>query len=421
MKFLRKFLDKQEKHFKEGKLKGLYYLFEAIDTLLYTPGKRTPGASHIRDTIDFKRIMMMVIIALAPAVLIGLYNVGFQANLGIAEEIVKKTADMKEVGAIQEATRNFLQAQGWRVSLLNGLGIGLNASNIFACFIHGLLYFLPIYIVTMLVGGFWEVLFACIRKHEVHEGFFVTGLLFPLILPPTIPLWQVAVGISFGVVIGKEIFGGVGMNIFNPALLARAFLFFAYPIQISGNAVWVAVDGVTKATPLAVASEAGTQVLVNTVSWWDAFLGIIPGSIGETSTLACLIGAFILIVTGIGSWRVMTSVLVGMVGFSLLFNLIGSSTNPMFGVDPLWHLVLGGFAFGTVFMATDPVSAAITKKGKYAYGLLIGLLVVLVRVINPGYPEGMMLAILFANMFAPLIDRIYINKNIKRRNLRYVK
>lgn len=404
MKFLRKFLDKQEKHFKEGKLKGLYYLFEAIDTFLYTPGKRTPGASHIRDTIDFKRIMMMVVIALAPAVLIGLYNVGYQANLELAklgEEAIK--------------------AQGWRVSLLNGLGIGLNASNIFACFIHGLLYFLPIYIVTMLVGGFWEVLFACIRKHEVHEGFFVTGLLFPLILPPTIPLWQVAIGISFGVVIGKEIFGGVGMNIFNPALLARAFLFFAYPVQISGNAVWVAVDGVTKATPLAAAAEAGTQALTHTASWWDAFLGIIPGSIGETSTLACLIGAFILIVTGIGSWRIMTSVLVGMVGLSLLFNFIGSSTNPMFGVDPLWHLVLGGFAFGTVFMATDPVSAAITKKGKYAYGLLIGFMVVLVRVINPGYPEGMMLAILFANMFAPLIDRIYINKNIKRRNLRYVK
>jgi Na+-transporting NADH:ubiquinone oxidoreductase subunit B len=404
MKFLRKFLDKQEKHFKEGKLKGLYYLFEAIDTFLYTPGKRTPGASHIRDTIDFKRIMMMVVISLAPAVLIGLYNVGCQANLELArlgEEAIK--------------------AQGWRVGLLNGLGIGLSASNIFACFIHGLLYFLPIYIVTMVVGGFWEVLFACIRKHEVHEGFFVTSLLFPLILPPTIPLWQVAIGISFGVVIGKEIFGGVGMNIFNPALLARAFLFFAYPVQISGNAVWVAVDGVTKATPLAAAAEAGTQALTNTVSWWDAFLGIIPGSIGETSTLACLIGAFILIVTGIGSWRIMTSVLVGMVGFSLVFNLIGSSTNPMFGVNPLWHLVLGGFAFGTVFMATDPVSAAITKKGKYVYGLLIGFMVVLVRVINPGYPEGMMLAILFANMFAPLIDRIYINKNIKRRNLRYVK
>jgi Na+-transporting NADH:ubiquinone oxidoreductase subunit B len=237
-------------------------------------------------------------------------------------------------------------------------------------------------------------------------------------VPPTIPLWQVAIGISFCVVIGKEVFGGVGMNIFNPALMARAFLFFAYPAEISGDTVWVAVDGVSKATPLA---ELADPVLKLSASWWDAFIGIIPGSIGETSTLACLIGAFILIATGIGSWRIMVSVLVGMVGVSLLFNAIGSSTNPMFGVDPLWHLVLGGFAFGTVYMATDPVSAAITTKGKYAYGLLIGCLAVLVRVVNPAYPEGMMLAILFANMFAPLIDRIYINKNIKRRKLRYVK
>jgi Na+-transporting NADH:ubiquinone oxidoreductase subunit B len=306
-----------------------------------------------------------------------------------------------------------------------GLGIGLNHANIFACFLHGFLYFLPIYIVTMAVGGFWEVLFACIRKHEVHEGFLVTGLLFPLILPPTIPLWQVAIGISFGVVIGKEIFGGVGMNIFNPALLGRVFLFFAYPIQISGDAVWVAVDGVSKATPLAKAAEAGMVGLIDTgahlaSSWWDAFIGIIPGSIGETSVLACLIGAIILMVTGIGSWRIMLSIMVGMVGLSLLFNLIGSSTNPMFGITPWWHMVVGGFAFGMVFMATDPVSAAITKKGKYVYGLLIGCLVILIRVLNPAYPEGMMLAILFGNMTAPLIDRIFIKKNIKRRKLRYV-
>lgn len=409
MKFLRKFLDKQEKHFKEGgKLKGLYYLWEAIDAFLYTSSKPTPGASHIRDAMDFKRIMMVVVYALMPAVLMGLYNVGYQANL--------------ELARLGEAA---LQSQGWRVDLLMGLGIGLNPGNIFACFLHGLLYFLPIYIVTMAVGGFWEVLFACIRKHEVHEGFLVTGLLFPLILPPTIPLWQVAIGISFGVVIGKEVFGGVGMNIFNPALLARAFLFFAYPIQISGDAVWIAVDGVSKATPLAKAAQAGIAGLVETgahlaTSWWDAFVGIIPGSIGETSTLACLIGAVILIATGIGSWRIMGSIMVGMVGLSLLFNLIGSSTNPMFGVTPWWHMVVGGFAFGTIFMATDPVSAAITKKGKYFYGLLIGCLVIMIRVLNPAYPEGMMLAILFGNMTAPLIDRIFIKKNIKRRNLRYV-
>ncbi|MCP5103446.1 MAG: NADH:ubiquinone reductase (Na(+)-transporting) subunit B [bacterium] len=400
MKFLRKFLDKQEKHFTEGKLKSLYYLWEAIDSFLYTPGKPTPGASHIRDTMDFKRIMMVVVYSLVPTILVGLYNVGYQANLLL--------------GKMEAAA---LQNQGWRVSLLTSLGIGLDPANIIACFIHGLLYFLPIYIVTMAAGGFWEVLFACIRKHDVHEGFLVTGLLFPLIVPPTIPLWQVALGVSFGVVIGKEVFGGVGMNVFNPALLGRAFLFFAYPVQISGDAVWVAVDGVSKATPLAELADPALKI---TATWWDALVGIIPGSIGETSALACLIGAIILIATGIGSWRIMVSVLVGMTGVVLLFNAIGSSTNPMFGVNPLWHMVLGGFAFGTVFMATDPVSAAITKKGKYIYGLLIGILVALVRVVNPAYPEGMMLAILFGNMFAPYIDRIFINKNIKRRKLRYV-
>lgn len=399
MKFLRKFLDKQEKHFeKGGKLAGLYYLWEALDGFMYTPGKPTAGASHIRDGIDFKRIMMVVVYALIPTVLMGLYNTGYQANLLLAQ--------MGE-GA----------ATGWRIGILNGLGIGLDPGNIFACFVHGLLYFLPIYIVTLAAGGFWEVLFACVRKHEIHEGFLVTSLLFPLIVPPTIPLWQVALGISFGVVIGKEVFGGVGMNIFNPALMGRAFLFFAYPAQISGDAVWVAVDGVSKATPLA---ELADTTLKLSATWWDAFIGFIPGSIGETSTLACLIGAVILIATGIGSWRIMASILAGTVGLTLLLNAIGSS-NPMFAVTPEWHLVLGGFAFGTVFMATDPVSATITKKGQYVYGLLIGLIVVVVRVINPAYPEGMMLAILFGNMFAPLIDRIVINKNIKRRKLRYGK
>jgi Na+-transporting NADH:ubiquinone oxidoreductase subunit B len=400
MKFLRKFLDKQEKHFeKGGKLGGLYYLYEAIDSFLYTPGKPAPGASHIRDAIDFKRIMMVVVYALVPAVLVGLYNTGYQANLLLGK---------MDAAALQE--------QGWRVGLLTGLGLGVDPGNLFACFIHGLLYFLPIYIVTLAAGGFWEVLFACVRKHEVHEGFLVTSLLFPLILPPTIPLWQVALGISFGVVIGKEVFGGVGMNIFNPALMGRAFLFFAYPANISGDAVWVAVDGVSKATPLA---QVAGGVADNALTWWDAFVGIIPGSIGETSTLACLIGAVILIVTGVGSWRIMASITVGMAGTAMLFKLIGSTTNLMFGLDPLWHFVLGGFAFGMVFMATDPVSAAITKKGKYVYGLLIGIMVVMVRVVNPAYPEGMMLAILFGNMFAPVIDRIFISKNIKRRKLRY--
>ncbi|MCP5045865.1 MAG: NADH:ubiquinone reductase (Na(+)-transporting) subunit B [bacterium] len=397
MKLLRKILDKQEKHFlKGGKLEKLYPLFEASDTLMYNTGNLTKGPSHIRDGMDYKRMMMTVIIALLPAILFGLYNTGYQANLAI------------QGGAA---------AEGWRIGLVNGLGLGLDPGNIFACFFHGLLYFLPIYIVTLAVGGVWEVVFAAVRKHEIQEGFLVTSMLFPLILPPTIPLWQVAVGISFGVVIGKEVFGGVGMNIFNPALVGRVFLFFAYPAQISGDAVWVAADGVSKATPLA---ELADPVLQISTTWWDAFLGFIPGSIGETSVLACLLGAIVLIISKVGSWRTMISVVVGMVGMSLLLNAIGSATNPMFGVEPHWHLVLGGFAFGLVFMATDPVSSAMTDRGKYYYGLLIGILVVLVRVINPVFPEGMMLAILFGNLFAPLMDRLVVNKTIKRRKLRHV-
>jgi len=397
VKLLRKLMDKHGKLYeKGGKLEKMFPLWEAIDTFLYTSGKVTPGPSHIRDSLDFKRMMMMVVYALVPTVLVGLYNVGYQANTALAG-----------LGNIT--------VEGWRMQLLAALGVGFDPGNILGNFLHGLLYFLPVYIVTLAVGGFWEVLFAVVRKHEVQEGFLVTSLLFPLILPPAIPLWQVAIGISFGVVIGKEVFGGVGMNILNPALTGRVFLFFAYPAQISGDSVWVAVDGVSKASPLA---QFADQALHVTVSWWDAFLGFIPGSMGETSTLACLIGAFILIVTGIGSWRIMASVLAGMVGTALLFNMIGSSTNPMFAVSPLWHLVLGGFAFGAVYMATDPVSAAMTQKGKYLYGLLIGFLAVMVRVVNPAFPEGMMLAILFANVFAPIIDRMFINANIKRRILR---
>ncbi len=403
MKFLRKFLDNQEKHFEgKGKLKSLYPLFEAIDTLLYTPGKVTKGASHIRDVLDLKRMMTMVIYALLPTVLFGLYNTGYQANL-----LIEQLGGIAKPEVLQQATAI------WQGKLVHTLGIGFDPGNIFGNILHGLIYFLPIYIVTLAAGGFWEVLFAVIRKHEINEGFFVTSMLFPLILSPTIPLWQVALGISFGVVIGKEVFGGVGMNILNPALTARAFLFFAYPINISGDAVWVAVDGATKATPL---SELAVG---KTVSTWDSFIGLIPGSLGETSTLAILIGAVVLIVSGLGSWRIMVSIVAGMAGLSLCFNLfVESATNPMFAVTPVQHFVLGGFAFGLVFMATDPVSAAMTKPGMYLYGALIGVLVVLVRVINPAFPEGMMLAILFGNVFAPLFDKIFINANIKRRLLR---
>ncbi len=398
MKLLRKFLDQQEKHFAEGKLKKLYPLYEAVDTLIFTSGEVTKTGSHARDAMNLKRMMMMVVYALVPAVIMALYNTGLQANLAYAK-------------------LGITSVEGWRGSVLSLLGIGLNPESILENMIQGALYFFPVYILTMAVGGFWEVVFASVRKHEINEGFFVTGLLFPLILPPDIPWWQVALGISFGVVIGKEIFGGVGMNILNPALTARAFLFFAYPAQISGDAVWVAVDGFSKATPLA---EVADQALNLSATWADAFFGFIPGSMGETSALACLIGAVILIGSGIGSWRIMLSIVVGMFGLSFLLNLIGSSTNPMFEMTPMWHLVVGGFAFGTVFMATDPVSAAMTEKGKYYYGLLIGILVVLIRVVNPAFPEGMMLAILFGNVFAPMIDKIFINRNIKRRQLRNV-
>ena len=269
--------------------------------------------------------------------------------------------------------------------------------------------------VTSTVGGFWEVLFAIKRGHEVNEGFFVTSVLFALILPATIPLWQVALGITFGVVIGKEIFGGTGKNFLNPALTGRAFLYFAYPAQISGDAVWVAADGYTGATALSMAFQDGMTALTNTYSWWDAFLGFIPGSVGEVSTLAILIGAAVLLWTKIANWRIMLGVFLGMVITSTLFNLIGSETNPMFAMPWYWHLVIGGFAFGMVFMATDPVSASMTNQGRLVFGALIGVMTVLIRVVNPAFPEGIMLAILFANLFAPLMDHYVVQANIKRR------
>ncbi|MBU2492896.1 MAG: NADH:ubiquinone reductase (Na(+)-transporting) subunit B [Bacteroidetes bacterium] len=399
MKFLKEFIEKQEHHFeKGGKLEKFFPLYEMTATFMFTSGTVTKSASHVRDAMDLKRMMIMVVYALIPAVLMALFNTGYQANV-----------------ALQQLGLSTVES--WQGNVIEWLGIGFDKASLLSNVILGSLYFFPIYIVTIAVGGFWEVVFATVRKHEINEGFLVTSLLFPLICPPDIPYWQVALGISFGVVIGKEVFGGVGMNILNPALTGRAFLFFAYPAQISGDKVWTAIDGFSQATPLAQYADTAMNV---TFSWWDSFIGLIPGSMGETSTLACIIGAVVLIATGVGSWRIMLSVLLGMIGTSLLFNLIGSSTNPMFGVTPVWHLVLGGFAFGTVFMATDPVSAAYTTGGKWLYGLLIGILVVLVRVVNPAFPEGMMLAILFANVFAPILDRIFINANIKRRLARNV-
>ena len=398
MKFLNDLFAQQEKHFqKGGKLEKFYPLFEATETFIFTSGKVTKNASHVRDYMDLKRVMMMVVIALIPAIVMALYNTGYQANLA-----------MQQMG--------LTSVDNWRGPVLEALGIGYDPNNILFNMIHGALYFLPVYIVTLAVGGIFETIFAVVRKHEINEGFLVTSMLFPLILPPDIPLWQVAIGITFGVVIGKEVFGGTGMNILNPALTARAFLFFAYPAAISGDKVWVAVDGLSKATPLA--EFADPTISHATASWMDAFMGFIPGSMGETSTLACLIGAVMLIVSGVGSWRIMFSMFLGMVGFSTLLNVVGSATNPMFAMPWYWHLVVGGFAFGTVFMATDPVSASMTEKGKWFYGALIGILAVLIRVINPAFPEGVMLAILFGNVFSPIIDRIFLNANIKRRMLR---
>lgn len=398
MKILRDFLDSKEPLFhKGGKLEALYPVYEMIDTFIYTPADVAKGNTHVRDGIDLKRLMITVAMALFPVILMTLYNTGYQANLALAN--------------------SGLEAAGWRADIINALGfVGFDPQNFLDNFFHGFLWFFPIFLVTQIAGGFWEVVFASVRNHEVNEGFLVTGLLFPLTLPATIPLWQVAIGISFGVVIGKEIFGGTGRNIFNPALTARAFLFFAYPAQISGEAVWTAVDGYTGATALAQAAAGGMEAI--SVSWNDAFIGLIPGSMGETSTLACLIGAGYLLLTKIASWRVMLSMVLGMVGMSLLFNAIGSDTNPLFAVTPQWHFVLGGFAFACVFMATDPVSATMTDTGRYIYGFLIGCLGVLVRVVNPAYPEGWMLAILFMNGVAPLIDYFVVEKNIKRRMAR---
>lgn len=400
MKALRNFLDKLHPHFtRGGKYERLYPLYEAADSFLYTPGDVTAGTPHVRDAIDLKRVMITVVIALLPCFFMAMWNTGYQAN-----------SAMQLTGG---------SVEGWRGVLLEVLGYSGNPNRFADNLLLGAMWFVPIYLVTNIVGGLWEALFCIVRRHELNEGFLVTGSLFPLICPPTLPLWQVALGISFGVVIGKEIFGGTGKNFLNPALTGRAFLFFAYPAQISGNAVWVAADGFSGATALSRAAEGGVQAVTAMHSWFDAFIGTIPGSMGETSVLACLFGAAILVSTGIGSWRIMLSGLVGAVALSVCFQLIGSTTNPMFALGPLWHLALGGFAFGLVFMATDPVSGAMTEEGQWLYGFLIGAMCILIRVVNPAFPEGMMLAILFGNVFAPLIDQGVLKFHIKRR-LRHV-
>lgn len=384
MKLLRKQLDKAAPLFHEGgKLSKLYPLYEATDSFLFTPGEKTKSGPHVRDSIDLKRTMVGVIIALLPCVLFGAYNTGYQ-----------------ELHAANPS-------------------LGVPDINVFNAIFIGLMYFVPIYAVTVIVGGLLEGAFAIVRKHEINEGFLVTSMLFPLTLPASIPLWQVALGIAFGVVIGKEVFGGTGMNVLNPALTGRLFLYMAYPAQISGDRTWVPgvenwADGYSGATILSQFFSSGET----SYSWFEAFIGLVPGCIGETSTLMCLAGAGYLIFSKVGSWRIMLSCLIGLVLTTLLMNALAPSPDHYMAVPPHWQIVAGGFAFGTIFMATDPVSAAQTDTGRWIYGFLIGALTVIVRVLNPAYPEGIMLAIIFMNVFAPVIDYYVTKANIRRREAR---
>lgn len=388
MKFLRKMLDAAAPKFeKGGPFEKLYPIFEATDTILFSTNERNESGPHIRDSVDNKRIMILVVVALIPCYIFGAINIGYQ-----------------------NALHHGLELTNWQ-NFWSGFGV-----------------ILPILATAFASGAVWELIFAVVRRHPVSEGFLVTCSLIPLVMPPTIPLWQVAVATSFGVVIGKEIFGGVGMNIFNPALVARAFIFFAYPSQISGDKVWLNIDGVSGATPLAIpaAVENGQALdLLNKVhqfdySWWNMFWGYIPGSIGETNKLVIILGALFLVVTRIANWRVIIGSLIGLFGMATLTNLLAPlSSNTMLTLPPHYHLVMGGFLFGMAFMATEPVTGAHTDKGRWIYGILFGALTVIIRSINPAYPEGTMLAILLMNAFAPLIDYYVVQGNIKKRMARY--
>ena len=395
---LRSFFDSIEPNFEKGGRYEKYYpIYEMIETILYTGKSVTKAAPHARSFVDMKRIMTYVVISTIPCILWAFYNTGLQTNIGLAE-----LGDTSHVG--------------WRIFVIKMLGVSLNPDSILGNMLHGMLYFMPIYIVTLVAGGICEVVFATVRGHEVNEGFLVSSMLFALTMPASAPLWQVALGIAFGVVIGKEVFGGTGKNFLNPALTGRAFLYFAYPANMSGDAIWTPVDGFSGATALGLSAARGIESLaIEGITWWDAFYGTIQGSLGETSTLACFVGLAFLMVTKIANYRMVVGCLGGMIGFSLLLNWIGSDTNPMFAMPWHWHLVLGSYAFGLCFMVTEPVSASHTNVGRYFYGALVGFMVVMIRVLNPAFPEGMMLAILFANMFAPLIDYFVVQANIKRR------
>lgn len=390
MKIFRNLLNSVHPLFeKGGKLEQFHPAYDAFESFLFVPGKTAQSGAHIRDAIDLKRTMITVVIALIPCLLFGIWNTGHQHFVALGQ--------------------------------ISGIGEGFMDK-----FLFGLGLVLPLIIVSYGTGLTCEFIFAIIKKHQVNEGFLVSGMLIPLVMPCDIPLWMVAVATIFAVVIGKEVFGGTGMNVLNPALTARAFLFFAYPTKMSGNDVWInvprdatwkatgVVDGYTGATALGdAAARMPLHEIEAKYSMFDAFWGFIPGSIGETSAFCCLIGAAILLITGIGSWRIMVSMLFGGLLMAYIFNIFG--LNPLMQINPLHHILLGGFMFGMVFMATDPVSAAQTNTGKYIYGFLIGMFAILIRIFNPAYPEGVMMAILLMNVIAPLIDHFVIEANINRR------
>ena len=397
---LRNLFDKSKPLFEgKGRFARFFPLFDVFENLFYSSERKTSGLTHVRDGSDIQRVMVVVWLATFPTMFFGMYNIGYQA-LSALEAINLAGAE---------------HAKDWHWPLVQ-LFSGLDPNSILDCIAYGAIYFIPIYLVTFFVGIAWEMIFAVVRQHEISEGAFVTTVLFALSCPPDAPLWQVALGISVGLVIGKEIFGGTGKNFLNPALTGRAFLYFAYPASWSGDMSWVAVDGYTAATMLGISAQDGYANMPDTFTWSNAFFGLVPGSIGETSTVAILMGLAILLITKIASYRIVGGIILGTIATTYLFNLIGSDTNPMFQMPFWWHMVMGGYAFGLVFMATEPVSGSHTNAGRWIYGFVIGFMVIMIRVLNPAYPEGMMLAILFGNLLSPLIDHFVVSRNISHRS-----
>ncbi|MDA9130558.1 NADH:ubiquinone reductase (Na(+)-transporting) subunit B [Gammaproteobacteria bacterium] len=401
--WLRSVNNKVKSDYMPGGSKAKWFpIYDAIENFIFSSTKKTVNPIHVRDAIDIQRIMVTVWLAAFPAMFFGMYNIGNQT--------------LEYLTLIGSSNSN-----DWHHIIINL--VGYSQDSFISKMWVGAVYFIPIYAVTFAVGILWEILFAVVRKHEINEGLFVSSILFALSCPPDLPLWQAAMGITFGIVIGKEVFGGTGKNFLNPALTGRAFLYFAYPSQLSGDKVWIAglsdngitPEGFSGATPLGYAAEDGLSGLTDNFSWFDAFFGHIPGSVGETSIIAIGIAAVILLVTRVASYRIILGTILGMMLMSSILNLVGSDTNPMFQVPWYWHFVIGSFAFGMVFMATEPVSGSGTNAGRWIYGGLIGVTVVLIRVVNPAFPEGMMLAILFANLFAPVIDHVVVSRNIAKR------